>query len=147
MSLPSLHMTFFRSVYSDRIASLLENEQLQHRDSNHLTIHRSIQTPVTGPAVFTISYDPSITTLSVYLNDKLIRQVKTFGLLSAGYEPGRVTIPFDPKDKGPEAKLRDKEVWVGVMGCAPKGPKGPESEGEGAVATFRRFEMREGVRS
>lgn len=69
----------------------------------------------------------------------MIREVKSFGLISAGLThltPGSV-----PENTDPASKLAGMEVTVGVMACSPIG------KGEGPECVFRRFEMRDGVRS
>lgn len=69
----------------------------------------------------------------------MIREVKTFGLASAGLShlvPSQVPLDMDPA-----ARLGGMEVMVGLMACSPLG------EGMGPECVFRRFEMREGVRS
>jgi hypothetical protein len=91
--------------------------------------------------VFTISFDPASTTLRVFLGDDMIREVKSFGLRSAGVDPDTVVGGDGSID--PAERLAEKEVWVGVMACSPKGPNG---EGEMAVATFRDLEVRDGTR-
>jgi hypothetical protein len=107
--------------------------------------YRSIQ-PISTHSRFTISFDPTLTTLRVYLGpaggdtkgDMLIREVKTFGLVSAGLShvvPGQV-----PADADPAKKLAEMEVTVGLMACSPIG------QGQGPECYFREFEMREGVR-
>jgi hypothetical protein len=68
----------------------------------------------------------------------MIREVKTFGLGSAGLAhlvPGEVGA-----DVRPEEKLQDMEVLVGVMACSPLG------KGDGPECVFRRFEVHEGAR-
>ena len=102
---------------------------------------RSIQPPPSGRTTFTISYDPSTTTLRVYLNDVMMREVKSFGTYSAGCGDGRSA--HAAASAKPEDVLGDKEAWIGVMACS---PLGSVEEGEMAKATFKGLEMRDGTR-
>lgn len=110
---------------------------------------RSIQPPPTGPTVFTISYDPSTTTLRVYLNDVMMREVKSFGIYSAGGTDGRSALSGATASasassaQNPAEVLAEKEVWIGAMACS---PLGSEKEGEMARATFRDLAVRDGTR-
>lgn len=68
----------------------------------------------------------------------LIREVKSFGLASAGLSdvvPGQVRDDADPA-----GKLKGKEVIIALLGCSPLGKDG------GPECVFRGFEMREGTR-
>lgn len=106
---------------------------------------RSIQPPPSGPTVFTISYNPSTTTLRVYLNDTMMREVKSFGMYSAGGGDGRPSAAAggNKEVKAPEEVLAEKEVWIGAMACS---PLGSVKEGEMAKATFKGLQVREGTR-
>lgn len=109
------------------------------------TAIRSIQKAIPSPAVFTISYDPRYTTLRVYLDDDVIREVKSFGLKAAGIDGNTADIGEGGiKGVKPADVLADKEVWIGVMACSPVGPK---EEEKSALATFKHFETCEGTRS
>ena len=99
----------------------------------------------------------------MYLNDDMIREVKSFGLRSLGVISGDLAVStpsalsiatatskigpssdIDNRPLDPAAVLADKEVWIGVMACSPKGP----AEGEEmAWASFRDFAVREGTRN
>lgn len=68
----------------------------------------------------------------------MIREVKSFGLSSAGLSnvnPGEIG-----KDVDPASSLKDMEVLVGLMACSPIG------KGDGPECTFRNFQIREGAR-
>lgn len=110
--------------------------------------------PLTSRNRFTISYDPTITTLRIFVGptssstsssgetdtkgDIMIREVKSFGLTSAGLTdliPGEVG-----EDVRPEDKLKGLEVMIGLMACSPIG------KGDGPECVFKNIQMREGAR-
>ena len=74
----------------------------------------SIQ-PHVGEKRFTISFAPGV--LRVFLGDRMMREVRAFGL----------------------GAKSDEVVSVGVMACSPKGGD--------VAATFKGFKVREGARS
>lgn len=71
----------------------------------------------------------------------MIREVKSFGIKSAGIDPETVIGGDGSID--PAERLKDKDIWIGVMACSPKGPNEVE---EMAEAVFRDLEVREGTR-
>ena len=83
----------------------------------------------------------------MYLNDDMMREVKSFGIYSAGGTDGRSALSGATASassaKNSEEVLAEKEVWIGAMACS---PLGSEKEGEMAMATFRDLAVREGTR-
>lgn len=103
--------------------------------------------PISSRNRYTISYDPSTTTLQVFIgpasgpetDDILIRQSKSFGLTSAGLSSDIVLGSIEAGVR-PEERLKGMEVVVGLMAASPMG------EGEGPECLFKNFEMRDGCR-
>ena len=81
----------------------------------------------------------------MYLNDTMMREVKSFGLHSAGYGDGRLAEEKGEEEnkRSPGEALKDKEAWVGVMACS---PLGSTQEGAWAGARFKGLEIRDGTR-